>query len=159
MPLDVAECSRHAGPPCEGAEVRLARVVDDEQEHRRDTDHEPRQHVERDHAEQGRHAEYELGPLLPVVEPELGDLEQVRDGVDDQRREHRLRQVFEERRQQQHGDEDQRRGDERRDLRARTAPSLTADCERLPPPASPPISPEPTFATPSAISSWFGSIS
>ena len=39
------------------------------------------------------------------------------------------------------------------------APSLTADCERLPPPASPPIRPEPTFATPSAISSWFGSIS
>ena len=39
------------------------------------------------------------------------------------------------------------------------APSLTADWERLPPAARPPTNPEPAFATPSAISSWFGSIS
>ena len=39
------------------------------------------------------------------------------------------------------------------------APSFTADCERLPPPARPPSNPDPALATPRAISSWLGSIS
>ena len=99
-------------------------------------------------------------PLLAVVAPELGDLEEVRDGVDDQRREHGLRQILEERRQQQHGDEDQRRGDERRDLRARAG--ALVDCRLREAAAAGEAAdrdPSPAFATPSAISSWFGSIS
>ena len=37
------------------------------------------------------------------------------------------------------------------------APSLTADCDRLPPAASPFRKPEPMLAKPRATSSWLGS--
>ena len=37
------------------------------------------------------------------------------------------------------------------------APSLTAVCDKLPPVASPPSNPDPTFAVPSATISWLGS--
>lgn len=37
------------------------------------------------------------------------------------------------------------------------APSLTADWDRLPPQASPPSTPEPRLARPSAIISWLDS--
>ena len=55
-----------------------------------------------------------------VVAAHLGDLPQVRDRVDDQRGQHRLGQVLEQRCEHEHRDQDQQRGDQRRHLGAGT---------------------------------------
>ena len=95
--VDVAVGVRDVRDASEHGDVRPARVVHDEQHHRHDAEHEARQHVDRDHADARADPDPELErPLAPVL-PELRDLPEMRDGVDDQRGEHRLRQVLEER--------------------------------------------------------------
>ena len=100
----------------EHGDVRPARVVDDQEDHRDHADHEPGQHVDCQDAGERPEPDPELEPPLGVVLPELVDLPEVGDRVDDQRGEHRLGQVLEERREDEHRHEREHGRDEWRDL-------------------------------------------
>jgi hypothetical protein len=149
-----ADVGERAGNDRVGAQHRDARAAGlvDEQEQRDDhADDQRGQDVQHDHAEQGQHGQPELARHEPAEPFHLVHLHQVGDRVDDQSGEHRLGQVGEQgvsattvtrlSAAAMIGDSS---------VRA-PAPSLTADWDRLPPQASPPCTPEPRLARPSAI--------
>ena len=103
----------------EQRDLRRRRDVDEPDERERDPDHDAGQHAGREDGDDRRRRHPEVEGLDPAQAPQLGDVDHPEDDrVDDDRAEHRLRQVREQRRERDEGQDDERAGDERRERRA-----------------------------------------
>ena len=102
---------RHRGP---------GRDVDEPAKRQHYPDHDPEQDARRQYAEYGGQGDPEVEPRDPAHPTELRDVDHPEhDGVDDDRAEHSLRQLREERREEDQCQDDERPGRERGERRSR----------------------------------------
>ena len=149
-----------AGLAAEQRHPRRGRDVDQPAEREDDADRDAREHAGREHAEDRRDGDPEVEPRDPVQAPELADVDHPEhDRVDDHGREHRLREMREERCEHDQRQQHEAAGDQRRDRAFARPPTRSASSPRgSSRPACPETRRRPTFAIPCATDSWLTSM-
>ena len=133
--------------------------VDEPDERERDADHDAGKHAGREHAESAGGRDPEVEALHAVEAPQLGDVDHPEDDrVDDDRGEDGLRQLREERRERDQGQDHEPAGGEGRDRLRAPAASLSELADRLVETGIPWNTPEATLAIPCATDSWLTSM-
>ena len=118
----LVEIAEDLGPglPAQQRHRRPRRDIDEPAEREDDPDHHARKDARREHADDRRHRDPEVESRDPIETAQLANVDHAEhDRVDDHRPEHGLREVREQRREEQQGREHQAPGHQRRDLRAR----------------------------------------